>query len=572
MYIAFPKPINRQFLPDEWHISDWSKLKPWFQELQNRTIDSRQAFERWIDDLNELMATLDEDFAWRYIRMSINTEDKRAAEHYQYGVQQLMPHISKAINQLHNKLIQSPFCNQLDPEIYGIYLRQVCNELELFCEQNIPLRTQEQVKARQHGQIFGRMTMQIEGKTLTLQQAGKLLQDPNRNKREEIYHTIQERIAQDEPALQALFDELITLRHQQALNAGFDNYRDYKHRALGRLDYTPKDCMRFHQAIARHIKPLVAQLHLLKKKKLGLDHLRPWDLSVDPLGEAPLRPFQHVDELVAKGIRALQRLHPLFGESLRTMKDMGHLDLESRPAKRPGGYNMPLHVTGVPFIFMNAVGTLSDLRTLMHETGHAVHSFLTRHYRLLTAKELPSEIAELASMTMELLSMDYWDEFFQDAASLRRAQREHLESVLNGLLWIATVDKFQHWIYTHPQHNHQERQAAWMKIFEEFASPQVDRTGLENATARLWLRQLHIFEVPFYYIEYGMAQLGAIAIWKNYRQNPQKALSQYIQALELGYTQPIPEVYAAAGIRFDFSEAYVEELADFIGEELTRLS
>lgn len=564
-------PGKRTFLPDDFRITDWAKLKPWFQELEQRPLPTREALEKWIGDLNELIAVVDEEFAWRYIRMSVNTEDQQAAELYQYAVQQLMPHITKAINELHKKLVAHPLVDTLDPQVYGIYLRKVRNELELFREENIPLQTEEQMKAREHGQIFGRMTVEIDGQTLTLQQAGKLLQQPDRARREAVYRAIQQRISQDEERLDALFDELVALRHRQALNAGFENYRDYKHKALGRLDYTPEDCFAFHDAIAQHVRPLVASLHEARQQKLGLDSLRPWDLSVDPWGAQPLRPFEQVDELVQKSVRALGRLHPFFGESLQKMQEMGHLDLDSRPGKRPGGYNMPLYATGVPFIFMNAVGTLGDLRTLMHEAGHAVHSFLTRHYHLVASKELPSEVAELASMTMELLSMDFWDEFFTDEEALVRARRDQLESVVTGLPWIATVDKFQHWVYTHPDHTQEERREAWLAIFHEFASPVVDRSGLEAWTARMWHRQLHIFEVPFYYIEYGMAQLGAIAIWKNYRQDPQRALEQYIEALRLGYTRPVPEVYAAAGIRFDFSADYVAELADFVRAELERL-
>ncbi len=291
-------PDKRTFLPDDFRITDWAKLKPWFQELEQRPLPTRQALEKWIGDLNELIAVVDEEFAWRYIRMSVNTEDRQAAELYQYAVQQLMPHITKAVNELHKKLVAHPLVDTLDPQVYGIYLRKVRNELELFREENIPLQTEEQMKAREHGQIFGRMTVEIDGQTLTLQQAGKLLQQPDRARREAVYRAIQQRISQDGERLDALFDELVALRHRQALNAGFDNYRDYKHKALGRLDYTPEDCFAFHDAIARHVRPLVASLHEARQQKLGLDSLRPWDLSVDPWGAQPLRPFEQVDELV----------------------------------------------------------------------------------------------------------------------------------------------------------------------------------------------------------------------------------------------------------------------------------
>ena len=356
-----------------------------------------------------------------------------------------------------------------------------------------------------------------------------------------------------------------------AQNAGFDNFRDYKFKALGRFDYSVEDCYNFHDSILNEVLPLVEELNRYRKDTLGLKDLRPWDLNVDTSGKQPLRPFENVQELVNKSIRCLSKVDPFFGESITIMKEMGHLDLESRQGKRPGGYNMPLHLTGVPFIFMNATNSLNDMRTLMHESGHAVHSFLIRDYDLNSAKRVPSEVAELAAMTMELLTMDHWDEFFPDAEDLRRAKISQLENVLKVLPWVATVDKFQHWIYSNPQQSKAERKEKWMEIFNEFSSENVDRSGLEEYSEYLWHKQLHIFEVPFYYIEYGMAQLGAIAIWKQYRENPQRAVQNYINALKLGYTVPISEIYEEAGISFDFSRSYVSELGAFVKAELEKL-
>jgi oligoendopeptidase F len=329
--------------------------------------------------------------------------------------------------------------------------------------------------------------------------------------------------------------------------------------------------LNFHQSIATEILPLVDELNTYRCKALSLDALRPWDLNVDTGGRLPLHPFDDANELLEKAIACLSELDPLFGEVLRIMQQMGHLDLESRPGKRPGGYNMPLHLSGIPFIFMNATHLLADLRTLMHESGHAIHSYLTRDQKLGASKRLPSEIAELAAMTMELLALEHWDVFFDKEEDLRRAKISQLENVLRILPWIATVDKFQHWAYTHPNHTREERKAEWMKIYLEFNPNNIDRRGLEHYSEYLWHKQLHIFEAPFYSIEYGMAQLGAIAIWKRYRENPQQAIEQYIQALSLGYTKPINEIYEAAGITFDFSQTYVSELGIFVKQELEKL-
>jgi len=276
-------------------------------------------------------------------------------------------------------------------------------------------------------------------------------------------------------------------------------------------------------------------------------------------------------ELIDSSIEVFTRLHPYFGECLSIMKEMGYLDLDSKQGKAPGGYNYPLYEIGVPFIFMNAVGTQRDLITMMHEGGHAVHSFLTRDLELTEFKDFPSEVAELASMSMELFTMDHWDVFYSDPEELRRAKLEQMQRVLSGLPWMATVDKFQHWIYENPEHTIEERQGAWMQIREEFSTGMVDNSGHEDRLGTLWHAQLHIFELPFYYIEYGFAQLGAIAMWRNYKKEPQKALQQYMDALSLGYTKSIPEIYEAAGIQFDFSTSYVMELADFVKNEIEKL-
>ena len=320
--------------------------------------------------------------------------------------------------------------------------------------------------------------------------------------------------------------------------------------------------------MTRAVVPLLNDLARKREQALQLEALRPWDLRVDVLNQPPLRPFGSGEELLDKTIACFTRLHPFLGECLAIMKEMGHLDLESRKGKAPGGYNYPLDEIGVPFIFMNATSNLRDLVTLLHEGGHAVHSFLTRDLTLGAFKHPPSEVAELASMTMELLTMDHWDLFFESPADLRRAKVQHLEQIIETLPWVATVDKFQHWVYEHPGHGVEERKQAWNETYGQFTDRVTDWAGLEDYRAYLWQKQLHLYEVPFYYIEYGIAQLGAVAIWKNYKENPEQGLGGYLEALKLGYTRPIREIYAAARIRFDFSHAYITELMQFVEEEL----
>lgn len=568
---TLPLPRQKEYLPKGFKLTVWSKLKPYYEELFKRPIESVEELESWIMDRSELDATVGEAFAWRYIKVTVDNGDTQATELYTYAVQELYPRIAAFDNELNQRLVASPFLEALDHGKFSIYIRTISNAVELFSSENIPLSTEVQLKSREYGKIFSEMTIGMNGRQMTLQKAGALLEEPDRNYREAIYHKISLRVLQDSSQLEDLFDELLIKRHQIALNAGFENFRDYKFKALGRFDYTVEDCLNFHQSIATEILPLVDELNAYRCKALELEALRPWDLNVDTSGRLPLHPFENANELLEKTITCLSEVHPLFGEVLHIMQQMGHLDLESRPGKRPGGYNMPLHLSGIPFIFMNATHLLADMRTLMHESGHAIHSYLTREQKLGASKRLPSEIAELAAMTMELLALEHWEVFFDKEEDLRRAKISQLENVLRILPWIATVDKFQHWAYTHPNHTREERKAEWMNIYLEFNPSNIDRRGLEHYSEYLWHKQLHIFEAPFYSIEYGMAQLGAIAIWKRYRENPEQAIEQYIQSLSLGYTKPINEIYEAAGITFDFSQTYVSELGSFVKQELEKL-
>lgn len=569
--VSIPAPRELEFLPKEFRISTWAKLKPYYDNLLHRPIHSVNELEQWIKDRCELEAVVTEAFSWRYIRITRDSSDEQAAELYQYAIEELLPRITSYDNQLNQKLVDCPYSQELHSEKYFIYLRGVRNAVDLFCEENIPLVTEVQLKSKEYGRIFSEMTIGVDGKQMTLQKAGTILEETDRERREGVFHKINRRILQDTAPLESLFDNLLEKRHQIARNAGFDNFRDYKFRAMGRFDYSVEDCMDFHDSIRFEVMPIVDELNRFRKQALGLGHLRPWDLNVDTSGQAPLRPFESVEELLQKAIQCLSQLHPSFGEAIAIMDAMGHLDLESRRGKRPGGYNMPLHATGIPFIFMNATSSLNDMRTLMHESGHAVHSFLTRQLPLNSDRRFPSELSELAAMSMELLTMDHWQVFFPDADSLRRAKINQLENVLKVLPWIAAVDKFQHWLYTHPGHTRDERRTAWLDIYRQFSSSWVDYNGLEHYSEYLWHKQLHLFEVPFYYIEYGMAQLGAIALWQQYRSNPKQAIDNYIRALQLGYSRPIGEIYQAAGIAFDFSREYVRQLGAFIKEELDLL-
>lgn len=560
--------VPRKFLPEDFKLTTWEALQPYFENLKEKTIQSKEDLEQWMKDVSELEAVISEDACWRQINMTCDTNNKEYEEAFTFFCMEIEPKMKPWFFELNQKLLATSFTKELDPAVYFPYLRSVENATRLYREENVPIQAELSVLAQQYGVLSGKMTITVKDKEFTLQQAARFLQDPDRNLREEVFRKIATRRLQDKDTLNELFDKLLERRQQVAVNAGFENYRDYKFRELGRFDYTPEDCFKFHEAVKEHILPLQKMLTLHRKKRLGLDIMKPWDTDAEPAGVQPLHPFATGKELADHTIEVFGKLRPFFSQCINTMVAMKRLDLESRIGKAPGGYNCPLAETGVPFIFMNAAGTVGDVITMMHEGGHAIHSFLSHPLPLSALKEYPMEIAELASMSMELFSMEHWNVFFKDEKELHRAQLEEMERVISVLPWIATIDKFQHWLYTNPGHTHGQRQDAWLSILNEFSNGVVDWTGFEEYRAHFWQKQLHLFEVPFYYIEYGIAQLGAIAMWRQYRQNKEQALDNYMKALSLGYTKTLKELYAAAGIAFDFSPAYIQELGSFVKERL----
>ncbi|ULQ55595.1 M3 family oligoendopeptidase [Flavihumibacter rivuli] len=569
-FTADIKKEPRSFLPESLVIDKWETLEPYFKELLERPIESVQGLEKWMKDASELEAVVSEDACWRQIRMTCDTENKELEEAFNFFVMEIQPRIQPYADKLNRKLVDCPFTASLDQEKYFTYLRSVKNSIALFREANIPLQAEISVMAQHYGVISGKMTVKIDDKEYTLQQASKFLENPDRKVRELAYRRIQERRYQDKDSLNDLFSQLLAKRHQVALNAGFANYRDYKFAEMGRFDYTKEDCFAFHEAVKKHIVPLVAGIYRKKKTKLGLDTLRPWDTDAEPEGVEPLRPFTNGEELLNKTVDCLRQLRPFFADCLLTMKKMGRLDLESRKGKAPGGYNCPLAETGAPFIFMNAAGQMHDVTTMVHESGHAVHSFLAHPLPLSAFKEYPMEVAEVASMSMELFTMDYWTSFFSKEEELKRAKEHQLERVITIFPWIAIIDKYQHWLYENPGHSLEERAKRWMEINEEFSTGELDLGGLEEFRKYGWQRQLHLFEVPFYYIEYGIAQLGAIGMWMQFKTDKEKALDNYMHALSLGGTRTLPELYKAAGIKFDLGPDRVEELMGFVQQEMNR--
>ena len=562
--------IQRKFLPNKLKVTSWDILSPYFNQLLEREINNKTDLENWLKDRSELEAFISEDMAWRYVRMTCDTTNKDLEQAYLFFVTEIEPQISPLTDKLNHKLIQSPFVNELDKEKYFIYLRGIRKEIEIFREENVPLMAEISTESQKYGAIIGSMSVEIDGKELTMQQAANFLKNPDKNKRETAFKKINEKRQAHATELDELFNKLIFLRHQVAVNAGFDNFRDYMFAAMGRFDYTPKDCFDFHSAIQKEVMPLVKAFAEKRKKDLGLDSLRPWDMEVDTQNREALEPFTSGKDLIDKTERCFRKVDDYFAWCIETMDNMERLDLESRKGKAPGGYNYPMTETSVPFIFMNAASSTRDVETMVHEGGHAVHSFLSKDLELAAFKNCPSEVAELASMSMELLSYDGQDEFYPNKEDFNRAKEEHLEGIIKILPWIATIDKFQHWIYSNPTHTVQERKDYWLQLIKDFGTGMVDWSGYENIQAYTWQKQLHLYEVPFYYIEYGMAQLGALAVWRNYLNNKTKAIAEYKAALSLGYTKTIGEIYKTAGIEFNFTESYIKELMAFVKEELEK--
>jgi oligoendopeptidase F len=582
----------RHFLPETYELNAWADVQPFYDDLLARPITSADDLRTWLRDRSELESYLSENFAWRYIRMTCDTANEALVEQMNFFIETIQPQMSVLGNDLDRKALESPHLDALTTdEALRIMVRGMKQANAIFREASVPLQTEAQTLERQYGAIVGAMTavMEIDGvrEEVTLQRASDQLQRTDRATRENAWFLIQNRRFADHEALDTLFDKLIGLRHQIAQNAGYVNFRDYSFAALGRFEYTPQDCFTFHDSVAKTVVPLLNQQAAERKNKLSradvsVDPLRPWDSKVDPDGHPPLVPFQSGADLLEKTIRCFDKLDPTgeLGGYLRVMRRMGHLDLESRKGKAPGGYNYPLEEIGVPFIFMNATSSLRDLVTIVHEGGHAVHSFLTRELPLKAYRNPPMEVAELASMAMELISMDHWDVFFENPDELRRAKLQHLESIVETLPWVATIDKFQHWIYenvpalsgadSHADH-WASRRAAWVRTYTQFADSLTDWSGLEHFREYGWQKQLHLYEVPFYYIEYGIAQLGALGVWRNYRRDAEAGLQGYKNALRLGYQAPIGAIYAAANVPFDFSEQHIGELMAFLQNEMAQL-
>lgn len=570
---SLPPYRPRRFLPADARLGSWEAIAPWFDQLAARAPQCATAaeLEAWLLDWNELSAAIEEESASRQIAMTCHTDDADAERAYLDFIEQIEPQLKPRQFALEQLLIAHPQCAHLPLPRYAVLLRDVRNHVELFRPENIPLETEEAKLGQQYQKLTGSLTVEFRGEERTLVQMSRYLEETDRALRQEAWEAVVRRRLAEREAFETLFDALLPLRARIAANAGFANYRDYAFRRLGRFDYTPADCAAFHDAVASEVVPALRELQARRSTQLGLAELRPWDMEVDPLGRPPLRPFADVAEMVARSQRVFDQLDPELAGGFRLMQERRLLDLDNRKGKAPGGYQTTLPEARLPFIFMNAVGVQRDVETILHEAGHAFHALAAREEDVLSYRNSPPiEFCEVASMSMELLGAKYLGEFYAPAEA-DRARRKHLESILGILGWIATVDAFQHWLYTHPGHSRAERAAAWTALLDRFGGDVV-WTGWEEAKSHLWHRQLHLFLYPFYYIEYGIAQLGALQVWANAQRDPAQALADYKRALALGGSRPLPELFAAAGCPFQFDRARVAPLMELVRSELAKLS
>ena len=566
-----PPHKPRRLLPPQVDLGDWAQIAPLFDHLEASAAQCAVPpdLESWLVDWSELSASLDEESATRYIAMTCHTDDAEAEKAYLQFVEQIEPQAKPRQFKLAQLYFGHPLRPQLSKDRYQVFDRDTQVQVELFRPENVPLETEETKLAQQYQKLSGSLTVQFRGEEKTLVQMGRYLEEPDRPLRQEAWESVANRRLQEVDKFEEIFDGLVRLRQQIAHNAGFGNYRDYAFRKLGRFDYSPADCVRFHEAVETEIMPMVRELHAERRRNLRLPTLRPWDLAVDPLNRPPLRPFEHVEQMVSGTQRIFDRLDGDLADGFQRMQQLRLLDLANRKGKAPGGYQSTLAEARLPFIFMNAVGLQRDVETILHEAGHAFHALATRDEDLYAYRSAPIEFCEVASMSMELLGNEFLQEFYSPPGA-NRARRMHLVSIVNVFPWIATVDAFQHWVYTHPGHSRAERTAAWVALVQRFGGD-VDWSAHEEARANLWHRQLHIFIHAFYYIEYGIAQLGALQVWANSKANKAGSLHSYKSALGLGGSRPLPDLFAAAGCKFDFSPGTMAPLVNLVRGELNKL-
>ncbi len=567
--------LNGTFVPADLDCSDFANIEPYFTQLQEREIPTADELEQWLKDYSDLVAVVGEYGSRANINLACHTEDAEIEKVFMNFVENVQPKLQPLGFKLQQKYLALPFAEELNDRDTKFHMlhREWKTDVEIYRDENIALFTELTKLNTEYGKVRGAMIVNFRGEDMTLQQLGRFQEETDRATREEAWRLGEQRQAQDVAKEEEIFSKMIELRTQVASNADEPDFRSYTWKQKGRFDYTPEDCLEFGNSIAKLFVPLVDELNRQRKESLGLDVLRPWDTAVDVKGRDPLRPFdaKQISTFVDGTKEIIGKVSPGFADEFETLRENNNLDLESRKAKRPGGFQATLMASRQPFIFMNAAGVQRDVDTLLHEAGHAFHTLWARDEPIIFVTHAPMEFCEVASMSMELLACDDYGIFYDTQEEAARAKRKQLEGIIRFFPWMATIDGFQHWLYTNPGHSESQRAEAWLNIWNRFRSKEVDYTGFEDITRTFWHRQLHLFGYPFYYVEYGIAQLGALQVWRNSLQNKADAVAKYRQALSLGGTRPLPDLFEAAGAKFDFSPKTIEPLVELCQSELAKL-
>ena len=561
--------MTRNFVPNDLNPDDSRAVSALYQSLLQRDIPVDAAkLRQWILDWSELESVLGEVSCRRYVAMTCNTADENAAKAYTDFVENVQPIMNEYDDKLNKKLVAHPAKDALKGE-FGEWFKGVQVSLDLFSPDNIPLETEENKEIQAYQKITGGMSVEFEGKTQTMQQLAAYMERTDRDLRERAWRAMWERRLQDKEALDKAFDNLFALRKQIAKNSHCKDFIDYIFLAKHRFDYSPADCEAFHESIEKLVLPLQKEIYKKRAQKMGLDRLRPWDLNVDPLNRAPLKPYRTGDELIEKVDQIFESIHPQAGKWAREMQAKKLIDPDSRLGKAPGGYQIGFDESRLPFIFMNSACTDRDIYTLLHESGHSFHQFALADQPIFPYRDVPAEFAEVASMSMELIGTSNLKPFYgDDKEAIARSIAGELEDVIWLFPWVASVDSFQHRLYSFPEHTASDRSDIWTEIMDRYDTG-VDYSGLEAVRRNLWQKQLHIFECPFYYIEYGIAQIGALQVWANFKKDPKKAIDDLFRAESLGSSRPLPELFAAANINFDFTPKTLEPLMQVVWDELS---
>ena len=561
----------RQFVPADLNTGNWDALAPLFDQLEQQFSAATDAaqLEQTILNWEELSASIAEEGSKRYIAMTCQTNDKTTEQAHLDFVEKIEPEEKKHSFRLAKALSGHPHSDGLPAKRYEVFIRDAALEVELFRPENVPLETETAKLGQQYQKLIGSLAVQFDGEERTLVQMGRYLEEADRARRQKAWELTANRRLEEAESIDTQLDGLAKRRNQMSANAGFLNYRDFAHRRRGRFDYSPDDCLAFHDAIEQEMVPLLKELHGERQTALGIESVKPWDTATDPQGHPPLKPFEDVPQLIRCTQAIFDQLDGELASWFQAMQNLDLLDLANRKGKAPGGYQDSLAEARMPFIFMNAVGVQRDVETLLHEAGHAFHTMASQKEPLHSYRHAPIEFCEVASMAMELLGGEYLGEFY-DTEEVRRARITHLEGIVFVFPWIATVDAFQHWLYMNPGHSVAERDAAWNGLVARFGGG-IDWSGHERARAKLWHKQLHIFLHPFYYVEYGIAQLGALQVWANSKQDRSQTLADYKAALALGGSRPLPKLFERCNIRLDFSQETVAPMADLLRKELADL-